>query len=224
MQLCPIWASSRKCACRQGLGSGHPLLRQRSWTQTPSSQDWTRPPGWTINTCACVTLGDGYPRGWRTLGPLDSRGNGALRWDQPALGGTYFPHQTAPSNEARASRHVITHRDAHTIACGEVRSRHNRLCYRKTGNTKTQPHSADTRTTHRCTPFRRALSYESLEHNHAMPHDKASTHAPPHSPQHTRKAADTSTDASDLTPQIIVPENRNTCSPLSRPPAVAGVD
>lgn len=56
------------------------------------------------------------PRGWRAPGLLDSPGNGAPRWDQPALGGTCFPRQTAPSDEAYVSRsHTETHTQLHVV-------------------------------------------------------------------------------------------------------------
>ena len=165
------------------------------------------------------------PGGWRPPGLLDSQGNGALRRDQPALGGTCFPRQTAPSDEAYASRHVITQRDAHTIACGVDRSRHNRLCYSKTGNTKTQQRAADARSTHR---RHRSAGRSPTGTWYTITQCCTTRQTHPHlhtgTPLHSRKAADTSTDAPDLTSRIIVPENRNTCSPPSCPPAVAGVD
>ena len=160
------------------------------------------------------------PGGWRPPGLLDSRGNGAPRRDQPALGGTCFPRQTAPSDEAYASRHVITQRDAHTIACSEDRSRHNRLCYSKTGNTKTRQRAAAARSTHR---RRRSAGRSPARTWHTILQRCTTRQTHPHlhtgAPPHTREAADTSTDAPDLTSRIIVPENRNTCSPPSRPPA-----
>lgn len=165
------------------------------------------------------------PGGWRPPGLLDSQGNGAPRRDQPALGGTCFPRQTAPSDEAYASRHMITQRDAHTIACGVDRSRHNRLCYSKTGNTKTQQRAADARSTHR---RHRSAGRSPTGTWYTITQCCTTRQTHPHlhtgTPLHSRKAADTSTDAPDLTSRIIVPENRNTCSPPSCPPAVAGVD
>lgn len=75
-------------------------------------------------------------------------------------------------------------------------------------------------------PFSRTLSYEDVTHKHAILYNKTDTHAPPHtcSLQHPHSAADTSSEAPALTSQIIVQENRHTCSPPSHYTAAVGAD